>query len=326
MYTQFFNLNQKPFTLVPNPSFLYLSQEHKNALTYFEYGLSENIGFLLLTGEIGTGKTTLLRHILNRVGHDMEVAVLFNTNLSPNELTRLILDRFEVDCDVNLSQTRALEVLYGFLIEKYSQGKKVLLVIDEAQNLSKSALEEIRMLSNLQTDDEMLLKIMIVGQPELRQKIQSPGLEQFAQRIAASYHLSGMSLEETRDYISTRIEKAGGKDNPFTSAAIKQIFNFSNGIPRRINLICDASLVYGFADETVQIDKAIIRQVVAEKDGIGLLTNDVKNNHKEISSALTTSDNDSWQELFGQVADIGRQINSLDEKIEKILNQRGLNS
>lgn len=271
MYTQFYNLEQKPFSLVPNPSFLYLSSEHKNALTYLEYGFTENVGFLMLTGGIGTGKTTLLRHILNRIDAEVEVAVLFNTNLAQNELIHLILNRFEIEYDKNITQSAALEILYEFLIEKYSQGKQVMLVVDEAQNLSVNSLEEIRMLSNLQTDEEMLLKVIIVGQPELKHKIESPELEQFAQRIAASYHLAGMSLEETNDYIEHRIKKAGRTEKLFTDEAILAVYEVSEGIPRIINLLCDAALVYGFADELQVIDEETIRQVVQEKDGIGLL-------------------------------------------------------
>ena len=272
MYKEFYGFREKPFNLVPNPAYLFLSNKHANALTFLEYGLTEKIGFVMLTGEIGIGKTTIVRYLLNQIESDMDVAVIFNTNVLSGDLIKLILSEFEIDYDDNITKAKALELLYDFLIEKYSNDRKVLLIIDEAQNLTEDVLEEIRMLSNLQTDEEMLLQIMIVGQPELKDKINDPKLEQFAQRIAVSYHLSAMSLEETGEYISHRIEKAGGRQDLFLLDAVEKIFEMSTGIPRTINLLCDASLVYGFADEKEKIDAGIVDQVVQEKGGIGVFT------------------------------------------------------
>jgi len=272
MYKEFYGFREKPFKLAPNPSYLFLSDRHATALTYLEYGLSEKVGFVMLTGEIGIGKTTLVRHLLNQIEADMDVAVIFNTNVLTNELIRLILSEFEIAHDDDITKARALEILYEYLIGRYAAGRKVLLIIDEAQNLTEEVLEEIRMLSNLQTDEEMLLQIMIVGQPELRDKITDPSLEQFAQRIAVSYHLSALNLAETGEYIAHRIEKAGGDSDLFTQGAIDKIFGASGGLPRTINLLCDACLVYSFADDSHTIVQQTVEQVIEDKGGIGVIT------------------------------------------------------
>ena len=309
MYTSFFGLKEKPFSLVPNPSYLFLSRQHENALTYLEYGLHENVGFVMLTGDIGTGKTTLLRHMLNTMRPEVNTAVLFNTSLVSDELVPLILDRFGAQAGTSASKVQALEILNEFLITQYAAGKKMLLIIDEAQNLSRDALEEIRMISNLQTDDELLLQVMIVGQPELRKKIQDPALEQFAQRIAASYHLTAMDADETRDYIAHRLETAGGSPVLFTPDAVEKIFDVSKGVPRTINLICDAALVYGYADETTAIDSDVIHQVVRDKGGIGLVD-------RKASEQTSQTDVHTMDERLSRIE---VQIASLNQKMDLLL-------
>ncbi|MBF0303921.1 MAG: AAA family ATPase [Desulfamplus sp.] len=272
MYTQFYGLNAKPFRLVPNPAYIYLSSRHQNALTYLEYGLTENVGFIMLTGDIGMGKTTLVRHIINNIESDVEVAVIFNTMIFSNDLLLMILGEFDIKYDPSITKAAALELLYNFLIDCYAKGKKVLIIIDEAQNLTNEVLEEIRMISNLQTDDEMLIQIMIVGQPELKEKLKSSSLHQFAQRIGVSYHLSPMDRDETYKYITHRLKIAGGSEDIFDNSAVNMITEASGGIPRVINLLCDACLVYGFADEVNPISADIVEQVLADKGGIGLYT------------------------------------------------------
>lgn len=270
MYTEFYGLLEKPFNIIPDPSFLYLSRKHRTALTYLEYGLMDGIGFILLTGEIGTGKTTLVKQLLTQIGTDTEVAVIFNTNVSSEQLVELILNEFELEIPAR-GKASYLETLNQFLVYKHGLGQRTLLIVDEAQNLSLDALEEIRMLTNLQTDKDSLLQILLVGQPGLRTRLQHPSLAQLSQRVAVSYHLAALSLEETKGYIALRLKKAGAKDESlFAQEAVEGIFHHSGGIPRTINLLCDAALVYGFADQLTTIDGEIVEHVVKDKQETGL--------------------------------------------------------
>ena len=264
MYESHYGLTAKPFSIVPNPEILFLSKNHENALTYLEYGLSEKVGFILLTGEIGAGKTTLIRYMLNKMESQSDIAVIFNTNFTSDQMFRRILSEFEIPCDTT-DKERHLQLLYEFLIDRYAQGRHVLLIVDEAQNLSDAALEDIRMLSNLQTDDRILLQIMLVGQPELKNRLNMPAFRQLAQRIAVNYHITPMDEVQTRHYIGYRIGKAGGEPDLFTPEAINLIYTHSGGIPRSINLMCDTALVYGFADNLEHIDAAVVEKVVKDK-------------------------------------------------------------
>jgi len=269
MYEKFFGFTTKPFQTIPNPEVFYPSPKHENALTYLEYGLMERTGFILLTGEIGSGKTTLIKYLLNKIESEIDVAVLFNTNVNSEQLIGMILNEFEL-VQKNGGKADALDVLYRYLIEKYAQNRRVLLIIDEAQNLSRVALEEVRMLSNLQSDDQMLIQIMLVGQPELRTKIRKPNLAQLNQRITVAYHIPALTREETAEYISFRLEKAGGKPDLFSNDAMDLIYATSGGIPRTINIICDTALVYAYADDLKAIHEPVIRQVVDDREGLGL--------------------------------------------------------
>jgi general secretion pathway protein A len=268
MYEKFYGFTEKPFQITPNPAFLYRSSKHDTALTYLEYGLTENVGFILLTGEIGSGKTTLVQYILGRLESDIEAAVIFNTNVSAEELLSLILQEFEITRPAG-GKADVLTALNAFLIDRYARRKRVLLIIDEGQNLSDEALEEVRMLSNLQSDNQSLLQIMLVGQPELITRLKQPSMRQFSQRIAASYHLTGLNREETEKYIAHRLRKAGGRAALFTPAAVDIIYKLSGGIPRAINLVCQAALVYGFAENADKIGQDTIHQISKDNLGIG---------------------------------------------------------
>ncbi|BDQ33460.1 ExeA family protein [Pseudodesulfovibrio portus] len=268
MFRTFYGLTEKPFDIIPNPGILYRSEKHNQALTYLRYGFSENIGFILFTGEIGTGKTTLIKYLLTELTDDVEVAVVFNTNVNAEELLRLILIELEVE-GVGQDKSKNLDLLNQHLIEVYSQGRRCLLIIDEAQNLSSESLEEVRLLSNLQTDTQPLLQIILAGQPELRDIIQGPGLEQLAQRVAISYHLVSLSREEMGEYVRYRLEKAGAKDgNLFDEDALDLLHEYTGGIPRSVNVMCNAALVYGYADSMETISRDVIKLIIDDNIGI----------------------------------------------------------
>lgn len=270
MYNQFFGFQKTPFDIVPNPDLLFMSQRHKVALDHLEFGLMSGAGFILLTGEIGTGKTTLIRNLIRRsIAMDTEIALVFQTNVSADQLLSMLLTEFELPTKPG-DKPGALDVLNNFFLETYRLGRKVLIIVDEAQNLSFEALEELRMLSNLQSDDQMLLQIMLVGQPELKQKLMDPKLAQFAQRISVNYHLTGLSPEETYQYITYRLAKVGAASEIFSPDVVALLHQASGGVPRAINVLCAGALLYAYADERQQVTEEDVAQVVEAKDGLGV--------------------------------------------------------
>jgi len=267
MYESFYGFREKPFNIVPNPKFLYRSTKHANALTYLEYAIGEGTGFTLLTGGIGTGKTTLIRHLLNQAGANKNIAVVFNTNVDAEQLFSLILMEFDLE-PVPGDKARNLEILNHFLIDCYAKKIDPVLIIDEAQNLTREVLEDVRMLTNLQNDEQHLLQIILVGQPELKAKMAHPSLMQLNQRVNVRYHLTELSSDETKEYIAARLETAGGRPDLFDDEAVSLIYQASGGVPRVINLLCDSALVYGFADEEKRIGAGTVRQVLADRGDV----------------------------------------------------------
>lgn len=319
MYENFYGLKEKPFQIVPNPHYLYLSSVHENAVTYLEYGLMENVGFVLLTGDVGTGKTTLVRHIMDQFESEKDIAVIFNTNVSADQLICLVLQSCNLEPEAG-NKTQNIEIFYEFLIGKFVQNVQVLLIIDEAQNLSDEALEEVRMLSNLQSDDQILVQIMLVGQPELKDRLMKPEHNAFAQRIAVNFTLTGLTDKETEAYISHRLKKAGGNPGIFSPEAIETIFKTSKGVPRTINYLCDAALVYGFGYEYETIDAPVIEQVIKDKGGMGLSVG--KENNKPVFSfcyeALAEENAARLQKLESLVENMERQVAGLGQTVEKL--------
>ena len=269
MYEEFFGFKEKPFNIAPDPDYLYLSHKHQNAISSLDFGLLDDAGLILFTGEIGTGKTTLVHHILRRIGADFTVAVVFNTNVDANQLLGIILQEFALNADSN-SKVVAIKALTRFLIDLRSRNKRPLLIIDEAQSLSLEALEEIRLLSNLQDGSTMLLQIMLVGQPELKDKLKSPSMASLSQRIAVNYHLKPFEREETEQYIAHRLKTAGGRSDLFTDAAISMVHRMTHGIPRSINILCHAALVYGFADDLSTIDVPVLEEIMSDTQDSGI--------------------------------------------------------
>lgn len=280
MYEHFYNLKSKPFTLLPDPEYLFLSQKHKTALVYLEYGLMDQAGFIVITGEIGTGKTTLIKYFLNKLDDTTKVAYIFNTNITPEQFLKSVTQELEMPSSDG-DKTQVLDALNQFLIKEYASKNRVVLIVDEAQNLSLQTLEEIRMLSNLQTEKDHLLQIVLIGQPSLRDKLRHPQLRQFSQRVTVNYHLVPLDLEETKNYIHHRLKVSQAQDTDlFTEKAINAIYQSSKGIPRLINILCDASLVYGFAEELKRIDEQIVEKVIADKRQGGIF--DVEEDSKTV--------------------------------------------
>lgn len=267
MYKDFFGLKEKPFNVTADPNFLFFSRKHREAFNHLIYGIKERKGFLEITGEIGTGKTTLCRALLSQLDEKRKTAFILNSNLPENQLLLAIATDFGLLIKHKTKINILLE-LNQFLIEQLKSGYNVILIIDEAQNLKTVQLEQIRLLSNLETDKEKLIQIILVGQPELKIKLNSPGLEQLRQRIAVRYHILPLEKEEVGDYIYHRLRVAGSSGNiQFEIDAINEIYNYSGGIPRLINLVCDKALLLGFVLETKIMTSDMIRRSIEEIEG-----------------------------------------------------------
>jgi type II secretory pathway predicted ATPase ExeA len=270
MYEAFFGLKEKPFTILPDPSFLYLSRRHSMALDLVEYGLMNQAGFNVITGEIGTGKTTLIRFILNQMDRDVSVGLISNTFLGFDELLQWILYAFKLDYR-GKGKVEMFEIFVDFLTSQYANNRSTVLIVDEAQNMSVETLEQLRMLSNINADKDQVLQMILVGQAGLRETLRRPELEQFAQRIAVDFHLDPLDTQETRGYIRHRLKMAGAA-NPdiFDETACHAVYRHSGGIPRVINLLCDTALVYAYAEARHSIDAALINAVAQDKAKGGL--------------------------------------------------------
>lgn len=264
MYEAFYRLREKPFSLLPDPAFLYPSAKHQKAVTLFEYSLMNQAGFAILTGGIGTGKTTVIRHLLNGMDRDMAVSLITNTHRSFGDLLHWILPAFNLPHDGKDKVTK-YQTFIDFLIAEYAKNRRTLLIVDEAQNLSSDTLEELRMFSNLNAGKDQLLQIILVGQPGLRDLLCQPALEQFAQRIMVDYHLEPLSRDETAGYIRHRLAVAGGDPELFDDEAYDAAHRHSGGVPRLINLLCDTALVFGYAEQAPRIVARLIDDVAREK-------------------------------------------------------------
>jgi general secretion pathway protein A len=269
MYESFYKFTEKPFTLLPDPGFLFLSTKHRMALTLLEYGLMNQAGFTVISGDIGTGKTTLIRHLLDHMDREHTVGLISNTHRSFGELLQWILLAYNVE-HANLDKVGMYRRFIDFIIGEYARNRRVVLIVDEAQNMAAETLEELRMLSNINADKDQALQVILVGQRELRDTLRRPDLVQFAQRISVDYHLEPLSEDETVGYIRHRLEVAGGNPQLFEESACRDVYRYSNGIPRLINLLCDTALVYGYAEQRERIDSVLVTDVAREKQQGGI--------------------------------------------------------
>ncbi|MGD2084214.1 MAG: AAA family ATPase, partial [Chromatiales bacterium] len=243
MYESHFGLSERPFSIAPDPRYVYLSQAHEDALAHLLYGVGEGGGFVQLTGEVGTGKTTLIRSLVDQLPANVDLALIFNPRLSPRELVATVCDELHIPYPEGASLKDLIDRLNERLLASFAAGRRIVLIIDEAQALDPDVLEQVRLLTNLETTREKLLQIVLVGQPELRDALARPELRQLAQRITARYHLEPLSIEDTRNYVLHRLNVAGAKRPLFSDPAIREIQRSSGGVPRLTNVIADRSLL-----------------------------------------------------------------------------------
>lgn len=265
MYTGFFGLTSQPFSIAPNPDFLFLSARHAEALAHLRYGLGEAGGFVLLTGEVGTGKTTVSRCLLQELTDKTEVAFILNPTLNELELLAAICDQLKIRYKKSDASLKMLtDKITNRLMKNHQADKNTILIIDEAQHLQPAVLEQLRLLTNLETNTKKLLQVILIGQPELQQLLQRQDLRQLAQRITARYHLMPLTEQEVQQYVSYRLQVAGCSRPVFTASAVKKLFQLSGGIPRLLNLICDRALLGGYSQQKALIDAALVNQAASE--------------------------------------------------------------
>lgn len=289
MYESFFGLKENPFNLNPDPEYLFMSDGHENAHTHLEYAVMESKGFVVLTGEIGSGKTTLLNLFLNEIPEEYQVGLINQTFVTPIQFLRKMCREFELEIK-DKEKEGLTEKIHDFLLDQYAKGKRVILIVDEAQNLSTKTLEEVRMLSNLESQKNHLIQIILVGQPELKYKLKKKELQQFAQRVTVHCHLNALNKKEVKGYIQYRLRVAGAKRaNIFTDEAVDKIAFVSKGIPRMINIICDSALVYAFADSKDFISNTLIDDVVRERAAGGIFFDEDNNKDSTVQEIKTES-------------------------------------
>lgn len=269
MYKSFYGLKGSPFSLLPDADFMYLSRRHRRAISMLDYGIASKAGFVVISGEVGAGKTTIIRQFLKNAGTSVTVGVITNTSVGAGCLLRWIAMAFELN-DKGQDDVTLYTQFVDFLLTQFAKGRRTILIVDEAQNFSVGLLEELRMLSNVNNEKDQLLQMILVGQPELLATLKRPELRQFVQRITVHCHLEGLQSRETAEYIRHRLSVVGGAPTLFTNAACAAVHYFTGGVPRLINLLCDQALVYGFAEDVRQITHGTILDVVNDRGAAGL--------------------------------------------------------
>lgn len=264
IYNSFFGFRERPFTLVPDPDFIFWSKSHRLAFTMLEYGVLTRSPITVVTGEIGAGKTTLLQHLLATLPDDVIVGLISNAQGDRGELLQWVLYALGVPFDPHASYVMLFQKLQEYLLDSYAEGHRVILIIDEAQNLNVNTLEELRMLTNINSNKDELVQLVLVGQPELRTLIMRPELKQFVQRVGSSFHLSSMNRENVAAYVAHRLHVAGGSGREFSEAALTRIFELTGGVPRLVNQLCDLGLVYAFSAEEHSVTDETIENVLAD--------------------------------------------------------------
>lgn len=265
---EFFGFSERPFTLLPDPDFLFWSRAHRRAFSVLEYGVMTRAPITVITGEVGAGKTTLIQKLIQSLDDDITLGLISNAQGNRGELLQWTLNALAIEADLTGAYVAMFQQLQDFTIEEYAEGRRVILIIDEAQNLSVEGLEELRMLTNINSNKDELLQLILVGQPELRQMIMRPDLRQFAQRVTATYHIPALDRAAVGGYIQHRLAHVGGTGSEFTAGALDLVHQHTRGIPRLINKLCDFAMVYAATEERRVVDAAIVEEVL--EDGIFL--------------------------------------------------------
>jgi len=269
MYEAYYKLREKPFSILPDPDMIYWGQNHRLAFAMLEFGVMNNAGFTVITGEIGCGKTTLLRYLLRKLDRHITVGLISNTPRGKAELLQWVM--MSLNQPFEDTYPALFKRFQRFLYEQYSKGGRTILIVDEAQNLDCEALEELRMLSNINADKDQYLQIILIGQPQLKDLLRSPQLLQFAQRVSSDFHLKPLGPNDVRDYIDYRLKAAGAQAGLFSDEACRSIAHASQGIPRTINILCDTALIYGFAVSAESITTELVTMVIENKSQYGVL-------------------------------------------------------
>ncbi|MBZ0071287.1 MAG: AAA family ATPase [Gammaproteobacteria bacterium] len=343
MYLNFFGLTEQPFQLTPDSHFLYLSGGHMRAKAYMDYTVWRRDGFVVITGEIGAGKTTLIHKLLSEVEGDVKLIRIFQTQLDEVEFLQAMLVELDFDSGdlKDRGKVELLSLLNTYLLESYSQGKHIVLIVDEAQNLSPKVLEEIRMLSGLESEKEKILNIILVGQPELNDTLSRPDMEQLVQRIRLRFHVGALSQDETWEYIVHRLKIAGCTDGDiFAKEVLSVVYRYTGGIPRKINILCDTALICAFADSVKCVDETVMQEAIGELQWQPVATKPHKSmqSHGEqsvtaaIDAALRrqnegkapafSAGHEQWADLFSLVlrllGDMSSRMGAVDEKLQRL--------
>lgn len=266
LYAEFFGMSERPFTLLPDPTFLYWSKAHRNAYTILDYGIFSRAPITVVTGEIGSGKTTLVQHLLKNTDEQITIGLISNAQGGRGELLQWVLNALSVDVPNDSTYVQKFQTLQDFLIAEYAADRRVVLIFDEAQNLSVEGLEELRMLTNINANKDELIQLILVGQPELRDVIRSPNMKQLAQRVAASFHIPAMDAENVAQYIRHRLKSVGGDGDEFTDGACQMVHDQTGGVPRLVNQLCDIAMVYAWSKEQKTVTEDTLNSVL--NDGL----------------------------------------------------------